>query len=277
MDSANKNNIPTYKANSRGNKRGGRGGSNNSNYKSDQKVETIRTPNKPNSPPQREQKDSEANLKKEITITRKVTSTSNTNISSVPSQITSSPQVKNPSKSKKANIDFQNLPGLDSSNQKNLDVSVNESKGEINQDASLISEDNRSLFNENDKSVENSDNSNKNVAIDNIRKQSANVHEIFLKILDENINNNSEKINDDVSIHDEISLNTTNNENLNESDLVSAEAIIDDQSRSHKEIQNKKETLDTKIHEVNLDAKFSVKNMKENFEDKCKMKFITYL
>ena len=269
MNSTNKN-IPSYKANSRGNKRGGRGGYNGSNYNSETKVETINTPNKPNFPPHPENKDSESNLKIGNSSTKN--STSNTNPASIHTQIVESTPIKKVSKSKKANIDFNNLPDINFSSQKNLDVSVNESKGEFNPDTSLISEDNRANNNENDKSllsVENFEVTNKTGAAGNSRKQSGNFD---MNVLINNANpiNNTETIIDDVSINDEINLNSTNNEEGKENDVVSAEGKDGYDSNNN---DNEKENLDDKINEVKIEVKVSVENVKENIENKGTNKF----
>lgn len=63
--------------------------------------------------------------------------------------IDSTPQVKKNSKSKKTIINYDNLPDLNSSN---LSKNVNESK-DVLEDTSMVSEDNRTFNNENDRSI----------------------------------------------------------------------------------------------------------------------------
>lgn len=253
MNSTNKN-IPNYKSNSRGGKRGGRGGLNGSNNKTDPKAETVSTPSKPNTSPQSDQKEPEVNVNQKI-------STNNTS-TSTPSQVISSPQVQKTTttKSKKAKIDFENLPDLTSSAQKNLDASVNESKGDINPDTSLISEDNRAANNDNDKSllsVENFEVSNKQKNdAGNSRKQSANVDVNIMS------NTNSGSINAektiDISMNDEINLNRTSHEEPKDTDVADTEAKDGDE----------KGNLENKINDVKIDIQVSVENVaKPNEED----------
>lgn len=249
MNSTNRN-IPNYKSNSRGGaKRGGRGGYNGSNYKSDTKVETVSTPNKPNTSPQFDMKDPEGFANPKISLNNPPTS--------IPSQKVSSPQAKQPSfKSKKVKIDFDSLPDLNSSSQKNLDASVNESKGDINPDTSLISEDNRAANNEDDKglvSVENFDANNNNTNDTNDKKDATNSRKQSSNVEVNVLNNatNAEKT-IDVSMNDEINLNRTNNEESSkETDVADSETKNEEERAS----------LENKINEVKIDVNVTVETV----------------
>jgi hypothetical protein len=261
MNSSNKN-IPNYTANSRGNKRGGKGEYNSSNIKSESKIETANTQNKPNSSAHTEQKESEANIKMENSFAKN--SSSNTTNTILP-QTVSSP-TKKLSKSKKFNIDVENLPDLNSSSQKNADVSVNESKGDIDADTSLISEDTRAAVNnDNDKSllsVENFDLVNKN---ETSRKQSVNVQ------VNAGNNRNSKENVIDLTVKDEVKLNLNGNDkNDNEEEKEANDPKTEEKTEeeNQEKIEEKKDKFDNKINEVKIEVKVTVENLKEDNVDK---------
>lgn len=265
MNSSNKN-IPNYTTNSRGNKRGGKGEYSSSNFKSESKIETLNTQNKPNSSAHTDQKESEANIKLENFFAKN--SSSNTTNTILPQTISSN--TKKLSKSKKFNIDVDNLPDINSSSQKNADVSVNESKGDIYADTSLISEDTRAAVNndysESLLSAENFDLGNKK---ETSKKQSVNV--------EVNAGNNikSEENVIDLTVKDEIKLNLNGNDNYKNEEAKEAndpkngeKTEEENDEKNHEKIEEKKDKLDNKINEVKIEFKAAVENLKEDKKEK---------
>ncbi len=138
MNTSNKN-TSNYKTNSRG-KRGGLSGN---NYKSDG------LNNKQKNINQVDCKDSESN-RDSLNFSSTNIDTNKNNLSSInyqsnksnPNSQHSSPQNKKLVSSKKVHIDYDKLPDLNTSTQKAVDISLNESKGDIIADFSMVSANN---------------------------------------------------------------------------------------------------------------------------------------
>jgi len=130
------------------------------------------------------------------------------------------PKIKKVYKSKKANIDYNNLPNLNSST---LSKAVNESRDVIG-DISMVSEDNRTFTNENDKSILSLENFeiNKTMELENANFYYENMNRNFNEDRNIFITENCPKVSSyienekviDISMnitHDDINLNTNNN------------------------------------------------------------------
>lgn len=131
----------TYQSSSRGNNRKTRGG--NNYYYNEKNQENTpsqqKTYNKATTITTNNLSDAKKDVNKSINSLSEITSKSTNNVNS--------PKVKKVFNSKKPNINYDNLPDLNSSSAKNVDISVDESKNEI-VNSSLV-EENKLIINEN--------------------------------------------------------------------------------------------------------------------------------